>query len=254
MEPGDIANNRSAAKDYARPPIKEVFYNLQNRFASLVFTIPNLDVGIPEDPTLTPKTDGIVVVEKNSGKYARVRFSPDEIEVTDWSIKPHIDEVRWKGKTYTGEQLLAQKDQLLQEFFTDILGGEENVGKLRIACEAAGLVKGSYLYRAISKPEYRQLSREGSKYVNYLDPSANFESEEMFNGEYSQVKQYASQGGEDYSGQIIRWKIQDPILYRRAGFNPPRVVPMFIHFLPAEIELSNDGGKTFKMYKDFTGV
>lgn len=67
----------------------------------------------------------------------------------------------------------------------------------------------------------------------------------MFQGENSQVKRYVGRQDHDYSGKIIRWQIEDPILYRPAGFSPPRVVPTFAHFLPAQIAISEDGGKTF---------
>lgn len=243
----------TAAEDIDQHLVPEVYYNLQNRFASIVFTVPHLDVGMPENPTLQPDAKGIVVVEKNYGRWKKKQFV-DDIQVTDWKLRPRLDEVRWKGKTYTGEQLLEQKDQLLQEFFIDMAGGEDNVRQLRVTSEAAGLTEGSYLYRAIGGSEYTQLQREGVKYVNHLDPSANFESEAMYNGENSQVKHYASKTGEgeSYSGHIIRWKIQDPVLYRPAGLNPPRVVPMFAHFLPVDMEISIDGGKTFLSLQSHT--
>lgn len=234
------------AKDVDQPPAPEVYYNLQNRFASIVFTVPHLEVGMPENPKLQPDAKGIVVVEENNGRWKRKPFT-DDVQVTDWKLRPRVDKIIWKGKEYSGEQLLEQKYQLLQEFFIDMAGSEDNVRQLRVTSEAAGLTEGSYLYRAISESEHRQLQREGVKYVNHLDPSANFESEAMYNSENSQVKHYAAQAGEggDYSGKIIRWKIQDPVLYRTAGLNPPRVIPMFTHFLPADMEISSDEGKTF---------
>jgi hypothetical protein len=223
---------------------QDVYINLQPRFASLPITIPHLRVNLPENPTLQPQPNMVVIKLKNNGRLKLNQFDPKLLDGRDWNQQTEIESMEWQGQTYSGTDLLAKRQQLLEQYFETMLGGKEAVAQLRRANEASGLVEGSYLYRAVDQFELQRIERESYKEVSYLDPSANFENEEMYNDSKSQVKHYAAQT-EQYSGKIIRWKIEHPLLYRRAGLNPPRVQPMFSHYLPQTIEISNDGGKTF---------
>ena len=135
---------------------------------------------------------------------------------------------------------------MLERFFIQTLGSKEAVQLLRTQNEATGLRKNSYLYRAVTNDEFRELQKDGCKYVSHLDPSANFENEEMYQSDSSQVKHYAKQAKQGYSGQIIRWKIEDPLLYRTAGLAARRITPLFTHYLPRDLEISIDGGSTFE--------
>lgn len=106
----------------------------------------------------------------------------------------------------------------------------------------------SYLYRAVTADEIRRMKSGGNIFWNHLDPSANFESEDMYNGELSQVKHYAGRKEDGYSGSIIRWQIEDPLLYRPAGIGVRRITPMFTHYLKPGLEVSEDGGNTFNPF------
>ncbi len=229
----------------AEPTIPQnIYINLQPRFASLPITAPHLRVNLPENPTLQPQPNMVVIKLRNNGRLKVNQFEPKQLDGNDWNQATEIESMEWQGKVYSGAELLAKRQQLLELYFETMLGGKETVARLRQANEASGLTEGSYLYRAVDQYELRRLEKDGYKEVSFLDPSANFENEEMYNGNQSQVKHYASQT-EQYSGKIIRWKIEHPLLYRKAGLNPPRVQPMFSHYLPQAIEVSNDGGKTF---------
>lgn len=223
---------------------QNVYINLQPRFASLPITAPNLRVNLSENPTLKPQSDMVVIKLGNNGRLKVNQFDRERLDVCDWNQQTEIESMEWQGKVYTGAELLAKRQQLLEQYFETMLGSKEVVFQLKQANEAASLEGGSYLYRAIDQYELQRLERDGYKEVSFLDPSANFENEEMYSDAQSQVKHYAAQP-EQYSGKIIRWKIEHPLLYRKAGLNPPRVQPMFSHYLPQAIEISNDGGKTF---------
>lgn len=230
----------------SEPQIPEnVFINLEPRFASLVFTVPYLQVNLPENPTLLPKKDRMVVRLKNNGRLQVNPYDTQQLDGKDRSQQTDIETIEWEGRIISGQELLTQRRQLLEEFFEKMLGGKTQVADLRKVNEQSDLTKGSYLYRAIGNSEQWRLEKERYKEVSFLDPSANFENEEMYNNQNSQVKHYSAKKGDEYSGQIIRWKIEHPLLYRRAGLNPPRIQPMFSHYLPQVIEISQDRGKTF---------
>jgi len=223
---------------------QNIFINLEPRFASLPITAPHLRVNLPENPTLHPQSDKVVIMLANRGKFKLNPFYHQRLDGNDWDQQTEIESMEWGGETYSGADLLAKREQLLEQFFETALGDKDTVAALRKVNEASGLSKDSYLYRAIDPWELAKLEKDGYKKVSYLDPSANFENEDMYGGDRSQVKHFASQT-EQYSGSIIRWKIEHPLLYRRAGLNPPRVQPMFSHYLPKILEISRDGGKTF---------
>jgi hypothetical protein len=253
-EPGN--NETRVSNETGRP--EHVYINLEPRFTSVVLTVPRLDVDLPENPNAEPLPENTVIVLKNNGRY-KLASSPKnyaynglDVDSTDYDKNPTIESIDWNGETFTGEEILAKRQELLEKFFRQVLGSEENVQGVRSENEAAGLKRGSYLYRAIDKYDWRKLIKEKTKVYSHLDPSANFESEEMFQREHSQVKYYAGKTEEGYSGHIIRWKIEDPVLYRRAGMQALRVVPLFSHFLPSEIEVSEDRGETFKPLVSFS--
>lgn len=223
---------------------QNIFINLEPRFASLPITAPHLRVNLLENPTLHPQSDKVVIKLANNGRYKPNLFDHQRLDGNDWNQQTEIESMEWEGEVYSGTDLLAKRDQLLEQFFEGALGDKDAVTALRKVNEASGLSKDSYLYRAIDPWELKRLEKDGYKEVSYLDPSANFENEDMFDGNQSQVKHFASQT-EQYSGSIIRWKIEHPLLYRRAGLKPPRVQPMFSHYLPKILEISRDGGNTF---------
>ena len=243
----DNQESRSIRIVNAEPIIPyNIYINLQPRFASLPITIPHLRVDIPENPTLQPQSNMLVVKLKNNGRLKIDPHDPSELDGNDWE-KGENGEWEWDGITYSGSELMVKRKELLEKYFETMLGGKNVVAQLKEIHETAGLKEGGYLYRAITQWELRDLERNGYKEVSFLDPSANFENEQMYNGDRSQVKQYVTQTEQDYSGKIIRWKIEHPLLYRRAGFNPPRIQPMFSHYLPIVIEISSDAGKTFSV-------
>lgn len=229
------------------PRIPErIFINLPPVFASLLFTIPHLQVDLPENPTLAPKGDLSVTILNNE-YLKRDPGGYNGLSGNNLKANTTIESVNWKGQIIPGQQLIQERKQLLNHFFVDSIGSEEAVSALRQHMKQTGLQEGSYLYRAISDSELRELQNNGYRYVSHLDPSANFENEKMFSGEHSQVKHYAERTQDGYSGRIIRWKTEDPLLYRTAGMAVRRIIPMFSHYLPQEIEISNKGGITFEV-------
>jgi hypothetical protein len=232
-----------------------VYMNMKPVFASAVLTVPRLNVDLPENVTLNPDRNGLVVTLKNNGRYKVNPYDSNDVKGDNWDQHSDIEQVQWGEHNYSGQDIVTRRRELLEEFFKENLGGDENVSHMRHQLEQAGLGAGTHLYRAIKDSELRQLTREeGAKFISHLDPSANFESEAMFQGEHSQVKQYSGKKGDgydDYSGHIIRWQLEDPLLYRTGGMGVPRVVPMFSHYLPAQLEISSDKGETFVPLGDF---
>lgn len=222
----------------------KVYVNLQPRFASLVFTVPNLEVDLPENVSLRSEGE-LSVVLSNNGKFQIDQSGYQGVRGKDWNARTTITEVNWHGETISGDKLLAKRTELLNNFFVEMLGSKDAVQQLRKQNEAGGLRQGSYLYRAVTEDEIIKIRDVGNVYFSHLDPSANFESEEMYNGEHSQVKYYAGQKKKGYSGTVIRWHIEDPLLYRSAGMAVRRIVPMFSHYLRQDLEVSGDSGKTF---------
>lgn len=230
------------------PQVPErVYVNLQPRFASIVFTVPNLEVDLPENISLQREGE-LSVALRNNGRFELEQGGYQGVKGKNWAAKTTIDDVDWHGETISGEDLLAKRTELLNRFFVEMLGSEEAVRQLRAVNEAGGLRQDSYLYRAITQDEVRKMRRDGNVFFNHLDPSANFESEDMYNGEHSQVKHYAGRKEEGYSGNIIRWHIEDPLLYRPAGMAVRRITPMVSHYLRQDLEVSEDGGNSFKPF------
>ena len=226
---------------------EKVYINLQPRFASLVFTVPNLEVDLPENVSLQRQGE-LSVALRNNGRFQLDRGGYQGISGKDWSVRTTIDDVQWYGESISGDDLLERRTELLNRYFVETLGSEEAVQQMRAQNEAGGLRRDSYLYRAISEDEARKIKRDGNVYYSHLDPSANFENEEMYNGAHSQVKHYAARKEEGYSRSIVRWRIEDPLLYRPAGMAVRRITPMFSHYLRQDLEVSDDGGQTFKPF------
>lgn len=223
---------------------ERVYINMRPVFASVAFTVPSLDADIPESPSYEPGNEEMVITLKNNGRYQRSIQGHNGLTGKDWNLRTDIETVAVFGQTYTGEELLTRKAELLQNFFNQMLGGEQNAGRMAAAIEAAGLRQGSYLYRAINSGDYSRLKREGTLCFSHLDPSANFESEQMYQDPRSQVRHYVTKTDEGYAGKIIRWQIEHPLLYRTAGMAVSRVIPLFSHFLP-QVEISENQGQTF---------
>jgi len=224
---------------------ERTYFNIQPRFASLVFTVPHLKVDLPENSSLKPQGELSVSV-LNNGRLQIDPVEPDILRGKDWTAKAEIESVNWHDEVISSQRLLAERKTLLGKYFVEMLGSEDAVNQLRRSNESVGLREGSYLYRAVTEDELRKMKREGYQQYSFLDPSANFESEEMFNGEHSQVRHYFGKTEAGYSGSIIRWKLEDPVLYRTSGMAVRRVVPMFSHYIPRETEISNNGGETFE--------
>ncbi|OGE26464.1 hypothetical protein A3H85_02935 [Candidatus Daviesbacteria bacterium RIFCSPLOWO2_02_FULL_40_8] len=240
LEKKDIATPK---KEGTAPEF--VYVNMDPRFASSVFTVPTLDTRLPENTDLQSTSKGLTVRLINNGKFMSNKWNPERFDVKDWAISTPIDSVQIWDETLTGEELLERRRELIDEFLKRQLGSDEAVRQTRGIIEQNGLQEGSYLYRAIREEELRRINRGEHPWFSHLDPSANFESESMFRSEGSQARYYAGKTGEDYSGKIIRWKIEEPLFYRPAGMMPPRVVPLFSHFAPKDIEVSSDGGANF---------
>jgi hypothetical protein len=226
---------------------ERVYINLSPIFASLIITVPNLQVNLPENPSIAPNGELSVII-LNNGRLKRDPINIIGLSGANWNAQTTIESVNWHGKIILGQQLIKDRKQLLFKFFIDTLGNKETVDTLRQQWEQIGLHEGKFLYRAISNSELRELKENGCKYVSHLDPSANFESEDMFSSEYSQAKIYSSRTKDGYSGWIIRWKIEDPLFYRPAGLSVRRIVPMFSHYFPQEIEISNNDGESFNLF------
>lgn len=227
-----------------------VYMHFSARFASLVFTIPNSRTILPENATLAPSSDteGINIKLKNNNAWVKDgKYSQDLITLNDKNI-PEIESISWKGKQYTVSEIIEKRAELLEEYYASMLGGnKEAVTKLR---QATGLQKGQYLFRAIRSDELAKLKVNKSQCYTQNDPSANFETEKMYRGEESQARSFSGNTQEGCSGRIVKWQIEDPILYRYAGMNPPRIVPMFSHFIPDNLEISEDG-VNFQLFSDF---
>lgn len=227
---------------------EHIYINMRPVFASVAFTAPSLDIDIPESPSYKPEGEGMVITLKNNGRYQRSNQGHNGLTGKDWDLRAEIESVSVFGEIYIGQDLLTRRAELLQNFFAQMLGGNENVRGMTTAMEGLGLQQGSYLYRAISSSDYSQLQRNGTLCFSHLDPSANFESEQMYQDPHSQVRHYVSKTDEGYVGKIIRWQIEHPLLYRTAGMAVPRVIPLFSHFLP-KVEISENQGESFTPIK-----
>ena len=213
-----------------------IYQNFSQEFASLILTVPSKSTSLPENPVIKSSGVGISVRLKNNGSWKAVGLGTEKLEPNSSNQTPEIESISINAKTFSFEEMVSNRNQLLQHFFVSVLGSEEAVNKMR---SMTGIQYGSYLYRAITDAEFRDLTRDKTKFVTHNDPSANFEDQRMFDGASSQVKQFASEAG--YSGRILRWKVADPLFYRIAGMSPPRVSPLFSHFLPNDMEVSQDG-------------
>ncbi len=231
---------------------QKVFYQFEKRFGTIVLTVPNLSVDLPENPLIKPRSDkfeDVNVIVKNNGRYKLSNYRSDELDGNNWDNHTEIEMVilTWMNLSLTGEELLGRRAELIQRFIEDRFEGPQNLAALS-AIIGADYLKGQYLYRALNKKEWTDLSSLGYLWYSPIDPSANFESEEMFERDDSQVKAYAEEK-EGHSGHIIRWKSEHPLFYRVAGFQVPRVSPTFAHYLPKGIELSEDLGKSFRHFE-----
>jgi len=244
----DFSPDLSEGIKATEPKIPErVYVNLQPRFASLVFTVPNLEVDLPENISLQRQGE-LSVALHNNGRFHLDRSGYQGVNGKDWGAKTTIDDIRWHSETTRGEELIERRTELLNRFFVETLGGEEAIKQMRTQYEASDLRRDSFLYRAITEKEVIKMRRDRNVYLSHLDPSANFENEEMYNDEHSQVKYYACRKDEGYSGNIIRWHIEDPLLYRPAGMQVRRITPLLSHYLRQDLEVSEDGGKTYKPF------
>jgi hypothetical protein len=226
-----------------------VYMHFSDAYVSLVFTVPDAKTSLPENATLSPSSDknGINVKLKNNNAWVRDGASQNLIMEND-NNKPEIQSVVWQGKEYSLMEIIEKQAELLEQYYVSRLGGnKEAVERIR---QSTGLKKGDYLFRAVTSDELWKLKRNKSQYYTQNDPSANFENEKMYKGEDSQVRSFSGNTKEGYSGHIIRWRVEDPILYRYAGMKPPRIVPMFSHFIPDNLEISEDG-INFKPFSDF---
>lgn len=221
-----------------------VYINMKPVFTPVALTIPSLEIDIPENPSDKPDESGLVVKLRNNRRYEISERGQNGLRGRDWNLKTQIETVSVFGDTYSGEDVISRRPELLQAFFVHLLEGEDNVETMTTAMENAGLVKDSYLYRAITASDLSALRQDGTICYSHLDPSANFESENMFQNPNSQVRMFAPKSEDGYTGDIIRWKIEHPLLYRTAGMAAPRVVPLFSHYLPP-VEISNDSGNIF---------
>lgn len=228
---------------------EHIYINMQPVFAPVVLTIPNLQSDIPENVSAQRNESGMVITLKNNRRFQKSERGHNGLEARDWDIKTEIESVELFGEILTGKDLVTRRQELLQNFFVRMLEGEENVAAMTEAMERAGLIQGEYLYRAITKSEYAQLLKDRTLCYSHLDPSANFENEAMFQSSGSQVKHFAPKSEEGYAGQIIRWKIEHPLLYKTAGMSSPRVIPLFSHYLPV-VEVSDDMGENFHQLMD----
>ncbi len=222
-----------------------IYINLPEVFAGVAFTIPNLTVDIPESPSLEADNSGMVISIINNGKYTRSRTGYNGISPVDFDIKTEIEGVDVFGGHYTGFDLTHRRKELLNGFFVHILKDEKVVEELARGNTATGLGQDQYLYRAITRGDWSNLQSEGTICYSHLDPSANFENEKMYESDTSQVKFYAQKTDQGYTGQIIRWPIEHPLLYRVSGGGSLRVAPFFSHYLPLSIEVSDNQGKSF---------
>jgi hypothetical protein len=226
-----------------------VYMHFSDAYVSLVFTVPNATTLLPENATLTPgqNTEGINVKFKNNNAWVRDRGSQDLI-MENYNNRPEIQSVVWQGKEYSLTEIIENRDELLEEYYASRLGGNKKaVEQVR---QATGLKKGDRLFRAITSTELWKLKRNNSQYYTQNDPSANFENEKMYQSEDSQARSFSRNTEEGYSGYIIRWQVDDPILYRFAGMNPPRIIPMFSHFVPDNLQISKDG-INFQQFSEF---
>lgn len=112
--------------------LEKVYINLQPRFASLVFTVPNLEVDLPENVSLQREGE-LSIALQNNGRFELDREGHGGVRGKDWSAKTMIDDVSWHGETIRGEDLLTRRAELLNRFFVEMLGSEEAVQQIRAA-------------------------------------------------------------------------------------------------------------------------
>lgn len=74
---------QAAFKESAAPEF--VYINMDPRFASLVFTVPTLDIQLPENTDLQPTNKGLTIKLRNNGKFVPNKWNPERFEVNDWT-------------------------------------------------------------------------------------------------------------------------------------------------------------------------
>jgi hypothetical protein len=230
-----------AAKQNTEVIPEHVYVSLPTDLLPIALTIPDVESTLEMNPELSGNPNAAIVAKFVNG--GRFKFQGRRLDVASWAEGNYkIDSVRFQnGETFSAEQILQSNGQILSRYL-DSIDGLNILGEIS---QSAGLGKGEYLYRAISDQESLRL-KNGDKHHLYAanrHPTTNFENQAMFDSEHSQAKLYHSK--EDYSGEIIRFKIADTRLYRVAVFAPLRVIANFAHYLPRDIELSKDGGKSF---------
>jgi hypothetical protein len=224
------------------PVIPEFVYtSFPTDLAPIALTVLDEHCDLQTNPTIDRDPCAAVSVKFING--GRFSFSNGQLDVASWVEGNYkIHSVSFKdGPTLSVGEILKDRDFLLRKFL-DTLEGLDILGDIS---RQSGLAEGEYVYRAITTQEARDLNEGWNHRLTACNrmPTTNFESQSMFDSEGSQAKLYHSK--DNYSGDIIRFKIADSRLYRIAGFSPPRVIPNFAHYLPGDIEVSKDGGQTF---------
>lgn len=224
-------------------PIQRFYIGLDDRFATTALTAPTGDVfDLPDNPVLGEPNKPVVMDFKNNGYLVQSDIY-ESGWTSDFDKKPELELIEVGGKLITARELEDHRTELIEAYLIGLLGSTEALAVLRRELEVHGIAKDAYLYRA---PGIYDRYKGKVVLLNHLDPSTNFETEAEFGQIGSQVRHFATDP--DYSGEIVRIKIEEPAFYRPAGMpSAPRTAPMFPHYVNAsQIEVSNDMGSTWQ--------
>lgn len=240
--------------DHPHEAIETFYCRLDERFATLALTAP-LHGMVPADVQLDRPDFPVTIKYQNNNylvpppeideEYKRFFNVPDkEFELNpDQTTRglPELEYVDIEGDIFYAEQLVQNRAYLVETYLIKTIG-EQGLKTLRDASSGIGLGRDNYIYRApYSKVRMTEL---GSMLVNSLDPSANFESQSMYDADSSQVRHFAEEP--KYSGEIIRVRIEEPAFYTRAGMGVARVRPLFPHYvISSQIDVSQDLGQSW---------
>jgi len=233
----------NAPADYLEDlhPIQNFYIGFDECLTTVALTVPLDGASLPDNPVLEKPDQAVVMGYENKGY-----LSPS----TDWDMgyipngdkSPKLAFIEVQGNRISAAELKGQRVELINTYLTGLLG-QKALTTLRNGLETLGIAEGEYLYRATHKEE-RFAGR--AVLLNHRGLPTNFETQQLFEGNKSQVRYFA--GHKNYSGDIVRIRIEEPAFYLPAGTpSEPRVIPAFSHYIEGKnLEVSKDEGITWK--------
>jgi len=237
LSPNENAHQKESTTSFEGP--SHVFYDIPPRLLPLLYTLPSEHTLLPENVVIESnnKPDLLHVKIANSGRWQFLN-SYDHTDVTSKDFTSQ--EFDYQTITIPGQEPLSFQDmyskraELLDAFLAETVGPKkENV----------------HMYRALRADEWKQVQEKG--YYTVLERT-NFENDNTFNTESSQVRLYSHQtqpkGWDEiaYAGIILRATV-DPRMYVDVLGTVPRTENRYAHFLTQDqLEYSEDQGQTWK--------